>query len=163
MTLKRMDKRANSSFPRLPFLFLLGPFLLAASAPGGGVLTIDVGNVRIGKGRVHVDICPESRFLKDDCPYSAEAPARVGATRVTLPSLPAGRYAAQAFLDENGNGKVDRALFGIPREGVGFSNDAKIGFGPPKFAEAAFSHDGGAQTIHFNLRYFLGAKGPAGQ
>ena len=41
----------------------------------------------------------------------------------------AGRYAVQAFLDENGNGEVDRALFGIPKEGVGFSNDAKIRLG----------------------------------
>ncbi|WP_255326480.1 DUF2141 domain-containing protein [Sphingobium sp. EM0848] len=159
----RTDGLANPSFPRLALLSCLVPVLLAAGAPGTGALIIDVGNIRVGKGRVHVDICPESRFLKDDCPYSADAPAKVGVTRVIVPSLPAGRYAVQAFLDENGNGKVDRALFGIPKEGVGFSNDAKIGFGPPKFAEAAFSHDGGGQTIHFNLRYFLGAKGPAGQ
>ncbi len=126
------------------------------------MLTIDVGNVRVAKGRVHVDVCPESKFLKEDCPYSAEAPATKGVTRVIVRSLPAGRYAVQAFLDENSNGKVDRALFGIPKEGVGFSNDAKIGLGPPKFAEAAFHYDGGAQAIHFSLRYFLGDKGPSG-
>ncbi|WP_395397054.1 DUF2141 domain-containing protein [Novosphingobium sp. BL-8A] len=147
---------------RPAWLLCLAPCLLAASAPGGGVLTIDVGNVRISKGRVHVDACPESRFLKDDCPYSAEAPATKGVTRVQVHSLPAGRYAVQAFLDENGNGKVDRALFGIPKEGVGFSNDAKIALGPPKFAEAAFDFNGSAQTIHFGLRYFLGDKGPSG-
>ncbi|WP_395333078.1 DUF2141 domain-containing protein [Novosphingobium sp. BL-8H] len=148
------------------------PGLLAASAQvgmatggavtGGAVLTIDIGNVRVSKGRVHVDICPESRFLKDDCPYSAEAPAQAGVTRVIARSVPAGRYAVQAFLDENGNGKVDRALFGIPKEGVGFSNDAKITLGPPKFADAAFNYNGGAQTIRFSLRYFMGVKGPSG-
>jgi hypothetical protein len=72
----------------------------------------------------------------------------------------AGPYAAQAFLDENNNKEVDRALFGIPKEGVGFSNDAKIGFGPPKFADAVFTFNGPSQAIRFNLRYFLGAKGP---
>lgn len=127
------------------------------------MLTIDVGNVRVSKGRVHVDICPENKFLKEDCPYSGDAPARLGVTRVIVHSVPPGHYAVQAFLDENSNGKVDRALFGIPKEGVGFSNDAKIGFGPPKFADAVFRYDGRAQTIHFNLRYFLGAKGPSGQ
>lgn len=121
---------------------------------------MEVGNVR-AKGNVHVDICPEALFLKDDCPYTADAPAQVGMTRLVVRGLPPGRYAAQAFLDENRNGKVDRALFGIPKEGVGFSNDARISFGPPKFADAVFTHAGATQTIRFNLRYFLGPKGPS--
>jgi len=146
---------------RLVLAFPVLLFLVGAAAPPHGVLTIDVGNVRIAKGNVHVDVCPEAKFLKADCPWSGNARAKVGDTRVTVANLPAGRYAVQAFLDENGNGEVDRALFGIPKEGVGFSNDAKIGFGPPKFAEAVFAFDGNARTIHLNLRYFLGAKGPS--
>lgn len=145
-------------FPALIVLLLL---LGAAPAQEGhGVLTIDVGNVRVAKGIVHVDVCPEAQFLKEDCPWSGNAPARLGETRVTVNNLPAGRYAVQAFLDENSNGKVDRALFGIPKEGVGFSNDAKIRFGPPKFAEAVFPFDGTSRTIRFNLRYFMGPSGP---
>ncbi|CAN5306724.1 DUF2141 domain-containing protein [soil metagenome] len=134
-----------------------------AADPAGaqGVLTIDVGNVRAAKGIVHVDVCPEALFLKEDCPWSGNAPARIGTTRVSVSGVPAGRYAAQAFFDENGNGKVDQMLFGIPKEGVGFSNDAKIVFSPPKFAAAAIAFDGKEQTIHLNLRYFTGAKGPA--
>ena len=143
--------------PALPALFLLP----AAVAPPQGILMIDVGNVRVAKGVVHVDVCPEAQFLKDNCPWSGNARARLGDTRVTVTSLPAGRYAVQAFLDENGNGEVDRALFGVPKEGVGFSNDAKIRLGPPKFAEAAFAFDGNARTIRLNLRYFLGAQGPS--
>jgi len=143
-------------------LALLGlPLLAAGGADTRGVLTIDVGNVRIAKGVVHIDVCPEVKFLKDDCPWTGNARARLGDTRVTVANLPAGRYAVQAFLDENGNGEVDRALFGIPKEGVGFSNDAKIRLGPPKFAEAAFAFDGNARTIRLNLRYFMGAKGPS--
>ncbi len=134
--------------------------LPAASAPGGESLTVEVNNVRVAKGVVHVDICPESLFLKDDCPWSADAPAQIGLTRVTVHGVPAGRYAAQVFLDENRNGKTDRALFGIPKEGVGFSNDAPIRMSPPKWADAVFNYNGAAQTIRLNLRYFLGAKGP---
>lgn len=121
---------------------------------------MEVGNVRVSQGIVHVDLCPESQFLKDDCPYAAGAAAQAGLTRVILHGIPPGRYAAQVFLDENRNGKVDRALFGIPKEGVGFSNDARIGLGPPKWADAVFTYGGGTQTIRLNLRYFLGAKGP---
>ena len=147
---------------RRVLLALLGlPLLAAAGTDARGVLTIDVGNVRIAKGNVHVDVCPEAQFLKDNCPWTGNARARLGDTRVTVANLPAGRYAVQAFLDENGNGEVDRALFGIPKEGVGFSNDAKIRLGPPKFAEAVFAFDGNAGTIRLNLRYFMGAKGPS--
>ncbi|WP_066813194.1 DUF2141 domain-containing protein [Sphingomonas asaccharolytica] len=143
-------------------LALLGlPLLAAAGTDARGVLTIDVGNVRIAKGNVHVDVCPEAQFLKDNCPWTGNARARLGDTRVTVTNLPAGRYAVQAFLDENGNGEVDRALFGIPKEGVGFSNDAKIRLGPPKFAEAVFAFDGNARTIRLTLRYFMGAQGPS--
>ena len=140
------------------------PVLLAAlhapPALGQRVLTVEVHNVRVARGLVRVDVCPEAKFLADGCPWAASAPARVGTTKVTIAGLPAGRYAAQVFLDENANGKVDRAIFGIPKEGVGFSNDARITLGPPKFTDAAFAFDGGAATIGLNLRYFIGARGP---
>ena len=75
---------------------------------------------------MHVDICPKTDFLKQDCPWSGEAPATLGTTIVTIPNVPPGVYAAQVFQDRNNNHKVDRALFGIPTEPVGFSNDAPI-------------------------------------
>lgn len=114
---------------------------------------IVVQNVRNARGSVHVDLCQESEFLKD-CPLSGSAPAQPGSVTIRIANVPPGHYAAQAFHDENDNHKVDRGLFGIPKEGVGFSNDAKIKFGPPKFMEAAFDHGGARQQISFSLRYF---------
>ena len=125
-----------------------------------GTLHIEVSNVRGHSGEVHADICTQAQFLKD-CPRSGHAPAKVGVTTITLTGLPPGRYAAQIFYDENGNKKVDRALFGIPKEGVGFSNDAKIRFSPPKWEEAVFDYDGKATTIRLRLRYFMGPDAPA--
>lgn len=128
--------------------------LLLAGVVPAGTIAVDVVGVRSAEGRVHVDICPETLFLKD-CPYSGDAPARLGTTTVLVQGVPPGRYAAQGFHDRNGNGKVDRALFGIPTEGVGFSNDAKIRMAPPGFAEAAFAHGASPQRIQFHLRYFF--------
>lgn len=130
-----------------------------AQAPGH-TLTINVGNVRNAKGRIHVDICTQDKFLKDDCQWAGEAPARLGTTQVIIRDLPPGQYAAQAFHDENSNSKVDRALFGIPKEGVGFSNDARISFGPPSWKSAVFSHGDQNASIGFKLRYFLGPSEP---
>ena len=128
----------------------LPPVVVQAS---GAPIEIAVTGVRNAAGRVHVDICPQALFLKD-CPWSGEAPARAGVTIVTIRNVPPGRYAAQGTHDENENGKVDRGLFGIPKEGVGFSNDAKIRMGPPRFGEAAFDHGPAPQHITFKFRYF---------
>lgn len=140
------------SVARLAGLAACG-LLLGAEEPG--TLDIAVTNVRAATGRVHVDICPEANFLKK-CAYSFDAPAHRGTTVVTATNIPPGIYAAQAFYDENGNGKVDRALFGIPTEGVGFSNDAPINWAPPKFAAAKFRFTPPKQTITLKLRYFTG-------
>ena len=40
--------------------------------------------------------------------------------------------------DQNGNGKLDTML-GIPREGIAFSHDPRLAFGPPRFAAAPSS------------------------
>src|SRR5579863_1350790 len=44
----------------------------------------------------------------------------------------AGTYAVSVVHDENSNGKLDTNFVGMPREGVGASNDAKGHMGPPK-------------------------------
>lgn len=129
-----------------------------AAAGGGGdsgaPLTVVVGNVRSNAGRVHVALCSQKSFLKDDCALEASAPAQKGTTSVTFANVPPGEWAAQVFQDENGNKKVDRNFLGIPKEGVGFSRDAKIVFSPPKWRDAVFSHEAKPQVIHLALRYF---------
>jgi len=129
-----------------------------AAAGGGGdsgaPLTVVVGNGRSNAGRVHVALCPQKSFLKDDCALEASAPAQKGTTSVTFANVPPGEWAAQVFQDENGNKKVDRNFLGIPKEGVGFSRDAKIVFSPPKWRDAVFSHEAKPQVIHLALRYF---------
>ena len=67
--------------------------------------------------------------------------------------VPAGRYAIAAFHDEDGDRKL-KTVLGIPREGYGFSNDAKPGtFGPPKFSAAAFDFDAKAKRVTLRINY----------
>lgn len=134
--------------------FLLACALLATPAAlSAADIEVSVHGVRNAKGHVRVDICTEATFLKD-CAWHGDAPAHAGTVRVLVRGVPPGRYGAQAFQDANDNGKVDQGLFGIPKEGVGFSNDAKIRLAPPKFADAAFTVGNGATSIGFTLRYF---------
>jgi uncharacterized protein (DUF2141 family) len=134
---------------------LPGIFVPAMAA----TVSAGIGNIRNARGHVHIDICPQQHFLKEDCPYSGEAPAHAGTTWVTVHGVPSGDYAIQAFHDENDNHRVDRALFGIPKEGVGFSNDAPIGLGPPKWDAAKVAISGDTH-LRLRMRYFLGASGP---
>ena len=66
-----------------------------------------------------------------------------------------GDYAISVYQDENSNGKLDRNFMGMPKEGVGASNDAKGSFGPPKFSDARFSYKGGPQELTIHLQYLL--------
>ena len=64
-----------------------------------------------------------------------------------------GTYAASVFHDENSNGKLDTNFMGIPREGVGASNNARGHLGPPKFEAAAFHFSGGRVELTIKISY----------
>jgi uncharacterized protein (DUF2141 family) len=64
-----------------------------------------------------------------------------------------GDYAVSVFHDENSNGKLDRNFMGMPKEGVGASNDAAGHFGPPKYDDARFSYKGGRSVSAIHLKY----------
>ena len=57
--------------------------------------------------------------------------------------------------DENANGKADRALGMMPKEGFGFSRDAKVQMGPPVFDDAAVQIDRAPRTLPIKMRYML--------
>jgi uncharacterized protein (DUF2141 family) len=134
----------------------LGLALLLASPARAesGVLEVTVTGVRSTKGHVLVAVCDKATFLAPSCTYHGRVPSKVGSVTVRLTGIPPGTYAAQAFQDANDNGKVDQNFFGMPLEGIGFSNDAPILFGPPQFSDAAFQLTAAGGSIHFGLRYF---------
>lgn len=66
-----------------------------------------------------------------------------------------GDYAVSEFHDENGNGKLDTNFLGMPKEGVGASNDAAGHMGPPKFDDARFKYSGGRAVMTIHTRYLL--------
>lgn len=139
---------------------LLAPVWLApvwaalASEAGAATLELLVGNVRNDRGHVRVAVCPQPLFLTDKCSFGGKAKARPGEVLVTIPDVPPGTYAAQSFHDENDNEDLDRTLLGLPKEGIGFSNDAPFRFGPPSFGDAAFQLPPSGGRIRFNLRYY---------
>ncbi len=48
---------------------------------------------------------------------------------------------------------MDSNVVGLPQEGYGFSNDAKVFLGPPSFAAASFKVDPGLTAITVTVVY----------
>ena len=76
-----------------------------------------------------------------------------GDVRVDIDGLAPGAYAVAALHDENVNRRLDKRL-GIPREGVGFSNNPRLGFGPPSFKAAHVDARGPTEVV-VRMKYFL--------
>lgn len=126
---------------------------MLALPAAAATLDITITGIRNAQGSIRIAVCSTGTFLKPTCEHVAYTLARPG--DVTLQILvPPGTWAAQAFHDENGNGKLDTNILGIPTEGLGFSNDAPFRFGPPAFADAAFQLVPAGGRIRFSLRYF---------
>lgn len=135
-------------------------FAAAAQPARAALVEISVTGVAEARGHVSVELCTRDTFLKPTCPYQGTAPARLGATLVSIADVPPGQYAAQAFHDERDEGVVHQNALGIPTEAIGFSNDAPIHIlhRGPIFSEAAFRVERGVERITLKLRRLLGPR-----
>ena len=94
-------------------------------------LTFEVTGIEAAEGVVMVALYDEANYLKK--PLKGQRVKADGkAVSGTFGDVPPGVYAVIAFHDENANGKLDKNLVGIPIEKLGYSNNAKGLFGPPR-------------------------------
>jgi uncharacterized protein (DUF2141 family) len=121
---------------------------------GAANVQVLVTGVRNDHGHVRVAVCGPAEFLRANCQYFTRVTARAGDVRATVSGVPPGRYAVQAFHDENDNTVLDRNFLGMPLEGMGFSNNARMWFGPPRFDAAAVDVPAAGATITFRLKYY---------
>ena len=136
---------------------LMGLSGLAAAPALAAELAIEIRGVRSDAGRIYVAV--HTPREGETFPYSEGTfagtfqRAHTGDIRFVLRDLPPGRYAVNAFHDENGNGELDANVLGIPTEGYGFANDPPSSFGPPEFEEAAVTVGGEPATAAMTITY----------
>lgn len=120
----------------------LAGLLLAvpAQAAEPATLVIHVQNMSPKGGTLRLGLYDEARYPDDDATpvASADVPARLGETVVTLTNLTPGIYAIETFQDINSNNKMDTTWFGFPLEPFGFSRDARPRLSKPDFARVKF-------------------------
>jgi uncharacterized protein (DUF2141 family) len=129
----------------------------AEATESPAALEVSVSGLRNMKGNVLVCVTANPRFFpdcsKDPKSFRATVPARDSA-QVSFRGIAQGTYAIALVHDENGNSKMDMAIF-LPKEGFGFSRNPAIVTGPPKFKAAAFAIDAAEVSQQVKMKYML--------
>ena len=112
-----------------------------AEAPQGCTLRIHVDGLRNTKGVVGVLLFRSADGWPENVAKSVRheaAPIAVGQRQasVVISGVAPGDYGVVVLHDENKNMKLDKNLFGYPKEGFGFANNPHVGLGPPAFRAA---------------------------
>ena len=118
------------------FAFFFSTFALYAAD-----ITVTVTNCKSNNGKLLSSLHDNAKTfpIKPDKAFKRRVvAARKGTLTLAFNDIPPGKYAIATIHDENGNGRLDANLIGIPKEGVGASRGAKGRFGPPEFKDAAF-------------------------
>ncbi|WP_375562117.1 DUF2141 domain-containing protein [Bernardetia sp. OM2101] len=104
-------------------------------------LTVEVSNIKSDKGTIMIALFKgEEGFPKDDSKAIKKMKVNIKDKKatITFTDLETGEYAFALFHDENGNNEMDSNMFGIPKEGYGFSTNYKPTMSAPDFDEADF-------------------------
>jgi uncharacterized protein (DUF2141 family) len=110
-------------------------------------LTVTIENIKGKKGSLRLGVFDsEDGFLKKAIGGRVIKPEGDKVT-IVFDDLKPGKYAISIIHDENDNNEVDKKAFGIPKEGLGFSNNAMGKFGPPTFEESSFTLDGQKEIV----------------
>ena len=139
-------------------LLLLLPSLLPAQPQKTDTLAVRIVHIRNTKGKIWVALFQSAQgFPEDDSKafriQESSIDPQTLTAQVVFANVPQGVYAVSTFHDENLNGKVDKNLIGIPKEGYGTSNNPGRKMRPPTFEEAHFSSNT-HQPLEIRLIYW---------
>jgi uncharacterized protein (DUF2141 family) len=108
-------------------------------------MPVSIGNLQAAKGQLMVAIYKSGDgFLAEDKAIFKKnyAIKEKGTFALEIPNLAEGNYAISCYHDVNGNGTLDKNLFGVPTEPYGFSQNARPKFRAPNWDEAKFYFKG---------------------
>lgn len=134
----------------------------AAKGKAGSELTVTVTGFKSSGASAILSICDSAACHKQQDAGYKDIPAALissgGASRTyKITGLKPGEYSLTAYHDENGNGKLDTGMFGIPEEPVGFSmlNVKKLS-SHPRWESVKFSVAEGSSKVTVYLVHEFG-------
>ena len=105
-----------------------------------GEIRILVSNIEEKKGTIHYGVYNNPKLFPDESGKflgGFEEVSKVIEDGLLIEDLEESNYAIAIFHDKNSNDKFD-TFFSIPKEKFGFSKNARVFLGPPKFEDASF-------------------------
>jgi len=114
----------------LLILWLVAPIMLF----GQITLTVDIEQLRNNNGKLLLELNND----KEEVIKGFSETITDGKCILVIKEPKPGKYAFKYFHDENNDEKINTNFMGIPKEGYGFSNNAKGTFGPPSFDKMLF-------------------------
>ena len=135
---------------------LVAAFGAFAQTPAENIIHVGISGLRNDKGQVLCALFSSAEAFPTKADKAvARLTAKIAERQAVcdFTGIAPGTYAVSVVHDENSNGKLDRNFIGMPREGVGASNDAKGHMGPPKFNAASFPYKGGRLDLKIHVNY----------
>ena len=119
-------------------------------------IVINISGLRSDKGRCLVYLYSGKAGFPTNPAKAVKSSAGIilnGKSSVVMPDVADGEYALVVVHDENSNGVLDKNFIGMPKEGVGVSNNAKGFMGPPSYADSKFQLKNGSFTAKITIKY----------
>ncbi len=140
----------------LIFVVLITSSIFGKQSQHGHNLNIEVEGIRNSNGLIGISIYNSPHGFPNDLAKAIKTEfvtIKDNKAKIAINNLSEGYYAISVFHDENGNRKIESNWIGLPKEGVGVSNNVKASFGPPKFNDAKFMLNRSEQIITISLFY----------
>ncbi len=134
-------------------------FAKTANAQPTPTLTVVVNGIKHQKGELCIGIYSNEKGFPlntKNVVKSACKPITGASLKEQFTGLKPGNYAVAVVDDQNGDRKLNRDFFGIPKEGFGISNNPTVSIttGTPKFSKARFSLLKNT-TVNIDMKYGL--------
>ncbi|GAA4327093.1 DUF2141 domain-containing protein [Mucilaginibacter gynuensis] len=88
-------------------------------------LPVKITGIRSSKGKIIISIFKDEAAYEEQLPYrkiTFDKNSIDNGTMTVKLTLEPGIYGITLLDDENGNGKIDKNIISVPKEGFGFSN-----------------------------------------
>lgn len=138
-------------------VLLVGLLWLTGMAKAQNSLEVKIDNIKNDNGDILIGLYDDGHNFPRKTTDGKIVKASKDGVTVSFQDLKSGAYAISVLHDENSNKDMDQNKIGIPKEGFGFSNNAKSSFGPPSFDKAKIFLHSKDTLISIDLRY-LGSK-----
>lgn len=124
---------------------------------GSGSLFVEIAGMRNSNGYLLLALFNAADGFPDNREKAfrkIRIKAEQGTMKLEIKDLPPGTYAFGVVHDENDNQKLDKGLFGIPKEGFCFSRQAMGTAGPPSFDAASVKVGAGITVQQLKIKYW---------